>query len=64
VTTHPVSFASAQKAAELRAAHQLKTPDAIQLAVAINHGASRFLTNDRRIPDIPDLSIVRLADLI
>jgi predicted nucleic acid-binding protein len=63
VTTYAVTYPIAQRAAELRAQHRLKTPDAIQLAIALNYGATAFFTNDRRIPSIPGLEIVRLSEL-
>jgi predicted nucleic acid-binding protein len=63
LTTCPVTFSVAQQAAELRAQHQMRTPDAIQLATALNLGATAFLTNDRRIPSIAGLRIIYLADL-
>jgi predicted nucleic acid-binding protein len=37
------------RAAELRAAHNFKTPDALQLGAAVVHGCDRFLTNDSRL---------------
>jgi predicted nucleic acid-binding protein len=37
------------RAAELRARHGFKTPDALHLAAAIVHGCDRFLTNDTRL---------------
>jgi len=36
-------------ATHLRAAHRLKTPDALHLAAAQNHGCSEFWTNDDRL---------------
>ena len=45
-------------AAQLRAATGVKTPDALQLAVAIGAGCGAFLTNDRRLPPVPGLRIV------
>jgi predicted nucleic acid-binding protein len=36
-------------AAELRAHHRLKTPDAIHAAAAITHGCEELWTNDRRL---------------
>lgn len=38
-----------ERAARLRAEHRLKTPDAIHLAAAIEHGCDEFWTNDRRL---------------
>jgi predicted nucleic acid-binding protein len=44
-----VTNALAIKAAELRAKYNLRTPDAIQLATAIEYNADYFLTNDLRL---------------
>lgn len=38
-----------ERAARLRARHRLKTPDAIHLAAALEHGCDEFWTNDRRL---------------
>ena len=59
----PVTFGVAQEAAELRARHNLKTPDAIQLATALSEHASAFLTNDRSLPDNCGIQILRLTDI-
>lgn len=59
----PVTFSLAQEAAELRARHNLKTADAIQLATALGEHATAFLTNDRSIPDNCGIKILRLADV-
>jgi predicted nucleic acid-binding protein len=48
-------------AARLRAAHMLRTPDALHLAVALAARCSAFLTNDRRFPRLPGLKIIQLA---
>lgn len=50
-------------AAELRARHGVRTPDALQLAAAIATGCTRFVTNDRRIPAVPGLDVVQLRDV-
>lgn len=49
VKTLPVSAPIAEEAARLRAAHNLRTPDSIQIATAINAGATSFLTNDTQL---------------
>jgi predicted nucleic acid-binding protein len=36
-------------ATELRAVHNLKTPDALHLATAIHHGCTEYWTNDIRL---------------
>jgi len=50
-------------AAQLRARYRLKTPDSIQIAAALASRCTSFVTNDRKIPDIPGLRIVQLSDL-
>lgn len=64
LTTLPVSSAIAEFAAELRATRNLRTPDAIQIATVIQEGATFFLTNDARLPAIPDLEILVLDELL
>jgi predicted nucleic acid-binding protein len=64
VTTAPVSAIIADEAAQLRARHGLRTPDAIQMATAIRSGASSFLTNDSRLPSIAPLNMLVLNRLI
>ena len=53
----------AEEAARLRAAHKIRTPDSIQLATAINGGASFFLTNDDRLPELPGLTMLVMDEL-
>src|ERR1700738_4924637 len=54
----------AEEAAQLRAFHKIRTPDSIQVATAINKEASFFLTNDIRLPSLPNLKILMLDDLL
>lgn len=63
IITVPVTPNTAQLAAELRAEHNLKTPDAIHVATAIHHGAAAFLTNDRDFAAIERIQILRVRDL-
>jgi predicted nucleic acid-binding protein len=51
------------KAAELRAKYNLRTPDAIQIATAIDNNADYFLTNDIRLKLVPEINIIILSDL-
>ncbi len=44
-----VSAAVIERATELRAKYNLKTPDALHYATAINVGATVFLTGDRAL---------------
>jgi predicted nucleic acid-binding protein len=48
-------------ASQLRAATGVKTPDALQLVAALGAGCSTFVTNERRLPDIPGLRVVQLS---
>jgi predicted nucleic acid-binding protein len=49
-------------AAQLRALHGLRTPDALQISAALAVRSPIFVTNDRRLPGIPGLEIVQVAD--
>jgi predicted nucleic acid-binding protein len=63
VTTRFLSQGIAEEAARLRAFNNIRTPDSIQLATAIFGGASFFLTNDTRLPSLPNLKTLVLDDL-
>ncbi|MCG8583763.1 MAG: PIN domain-containing protein [Pirellulales bacterium] len=63
ISTIPVTPTTVQVAAELRATSNLKTPDAIHLATAINHDADVFLTNDRDFGQIDSLEVIKVRDL-
>lgn len=52
-----------ERAADLRARYRLRTPDALQLAAALEHGCEAFLTNDRTLMRVADLRILVLDDL-
>lgn len=51
------------QAAELRAAVNLKLPDAIHAATALLTQCSTFLTNDQRFQVVPGLSVVLLSEI-
>ena len=59
-----VSEDIAQKAAEIRAAYNLRTPDSIQIATAIVKGADLLITNDKNWQRITEIAVVVLDDLI
>ncbi len=63
IATIPVTPATSQMAAQLRATNDLKTPDAIHLATAMNHNAAAFLTNDRDFGQIDFLKVLKVSDL-
>jgi predicted nucleic acid-binding protein len=53
-----------RSAARLRAAIDLKPPDAIQVAAALAGRCSAFLTSDRKIRAVPGLKILQLRDYV
>ena len=52
-------------AARLRALHPaLRTPDALQVAAALSAGCSSFVTNDRDLPAIRGLTVMKLTSYL
>jgi predicted nucleic acid-binding protein len=64
LTTVAVSFAIAEQAAQLRSKYSLRTPDAIQMATALQCGATALLTNDVRLPSLPNLQLLVLDEIL
>jgi predicted nucleic acid-binding protein len=64
INTIPVSGAIAEEAARLRAKHNFRTPDAIQLATAIVSGASTFLTIDGGLAELTTPKVLVLNNLV
>lgn len=60
----PVTMNLADRAAEIRARYRLSTPDAIQLATAIDHKAVRFYGNDRALRRVKEIECVIVDDLV
>lgn len=52
---------TAERAAELRARYDLRTPDAIHLATALAAGAQTFASEDRRLRKVKELAVVPLS---
>ena len=60
-----IGRAQLRVAAQLRAQHAaLRTPDALQLAAALSAGCSAFVTNDRDLPGVPGLRVLKLRDYL
>ena len=57
-TVVPVSAQIASLAAQLRAQYRLRLPDAIQLATAIDVGASAFVTHDRNFSQVRGMTVL------
>ena len=50
-------------AAEVRARHGLRTPDAIMLATAVESGATLAITNDAAWRKVTGIEVLLLGDL-
>ncbi len=67
-TTYPhlrwiqLSLDISDLAARLRAEHNLKTPDAVQMASAISGGATGFVCNDKVFGRVRDIECLILSD--
>jgi predicted nucleic acid-binding protein len=59
----PLTMNLSDRAAELRARYRLSTPDAIQLATAIDHKATRFYGNDRGLRRVKEIECIIVDDL-
>ena len=53
----------ARRAAELRAKYNLKTPDALHVATALETHCQAFLTNDMGLKRITEIQILVLDEL-
>lgn len=58
------TLAIADQAAQIRAEHNLRTPDAIEAATAILAGASAFISNDPVFRRIKSLDILLLDEML
>lgn len=54
----PVDLDVAELAAQLRADHALRIPDALHLATALACGATAFVTADRRLQRVSEVPVV------
>lgn len=50
-------------AAEIRVRYNLKLPDALQVATAIQSNCDAFLTNDLQFKKVSELSILVISEL-
>lgn len=54
----------AERAADIRAQYNLRTPDALQIATALIAGCEAFLTNDLALKRVADMRIIVLEELV
>ncbi len=60
-----ISESIGERAGRLRGTHPaIKGMDAIQLAVALEIGAEAFITNDRQLKQVTEISIIVLEDYL
>ena len=58
-----IDSAVAERAADLRARFNLRTPDALQISAALETGCQAFLTNDIKLKRVTDLRVLILDEL-
>jgi predicted nucleic acid-binding protein len=56
-------LAVADAAAQIRARYRLRTPDSIQIATAMNAGATAFLSNDADLARVNEVKVAILGNL-
>lgn len=59
----PLTTATARRAADLRAAYNLTTPDALHVATALESHCDAFLTNDQGMKRVTELRVLVLDEL-
>jgi predicted nucleic acid-binding protein len=64
LTTFEILHETSELATRLRAKYSIKTPDAIQIAVGVRNGASKFLTNDSSLKKIAEIKVCVLDDYL
>jgi len=64
LTTIEILHEISEIASRLRAKYSIRTPDAIQIAVGIRYGASKFLTNDPNLKKVSDIEVLVLGDYL
>ncbi len=60
----PLEAECADLASDLRARYGIRTPDAIQVASALFHSATAFVTNDDQMKQISELEIFLLDEFL
>lgn len=53
----PITAAVFDRATQIRATHNFKTPDALHLAAALEAGCDVFLTNDQKLKAFTDITV-------
>jgi predicted nucleic acid-binding protein len=64
LTLIDVNRAITRRAAELRATSRLRLPDAVQVATALDQGATYFLTNDYDLDSVSGIDVLLVDDFL
>ena len=64
LTTFEIFHEVSEMASRLRAKYSMRTPDALQIAVGILYGATKFLTNDPVLKRVSEIKILVLDDYL
>ena len=64
INLFPIRETTLRSAAQLRATHNLKTPDAIHAATALSVSHDVFLTNDSGLRNVSSLPVIVLKDVL
>ena len=60
----PITSDVAESAADLRARYNLRTPDAVQIAAALNADCEAFITNDNGLKRVSEIRVLALEELM
>ena len=60
----PLEQTIAERAAEIRASFNFRTPDCIQLATAVREHSDVFVTNDSKLKRFSDVEVLVLDDFV
>jgi len=64
LTTFEILHEISELSSRLRAKYTIKTPDAIQIAVGVLYGATKFLTNDPDLKKVSEIEVLVLDDFL
>lgn len=64
LTTFEILHEISEMSSRLRAKYTIKTPDAIQIAVGVLYGATKFLTNDPDLKKVSEIEVLVLDDFL
>lgn len=62
ITLLPITVTLSRQAIRLRARYNIQVPDALQIAAALEGGATLFVTNDRQLSKVQELEVLLMDD--